>query len=170
MYSDNIIFFDGEFTSLDPNEGRLLSLALVKPNGESLYLELDPGDAPFDPWVLENVTPYFTGDTVSDEEAVKQIKAFVGSGLPYLMAKVNQFDWIFLAKLLGLMKRGEETVFLWLPIDFASILYARGIDPATPSEQLAEKLGVELPEGYQNHHALSDAQLLRLLYQKLAEE
>ena len=49
MVSDIVIFFDGEFTTLDPTTGRLLSLALVKPSGEYLYLELEIGDAPVPP-------------------------------------------------------------------------------------------------------------------------
>jgi len=119
---------------------------------------------------LENVIPYLSGDLVSDEEAREQIKAFVGDSRPYLVAKVNQFDWIFLAKLLGLMKRDEHTIFYWIPIDFATVLFDRGIDPAKPSEQLAEKLNIEMPPGYTNHHALSDAQLLRLLYNETIKQ
>ena len=170
MYSDNVIFFDGEFTSLDPNNGRLISLALVRTNGESLYLELDPGDAPIDPWVVDHVMPYLSGAMITDEEAKKKISKFVGKSQPFLVAKVNQFDWIFLTKLVGLSKKdGGGGIFQWIPIDFASLLFDRHIDPTTPSTHLAKELGAGIPEGYQYHHALSDALLLRVLYQKLAE-
>ncbi len=40
-FSENIIFFDTEFSSLNPYEGEILSIGLVKPNGEELYLELE---------------------------------------------------------------------------------------------------------------------------------
>lgn len=170
MYSDNIIFFDGEFTTLDPDEGQLLSLAFVKMDGSSLYIELDIADAPVHPWVTENVMPYLEGKKVSKENAIAQIKEFVGGGNPFLVAKVNQFDWIFLAKLMGLQQRETKTTFHWIPIDFATILFDRGIDPAKPSEQLALDMGIDMPEGYQNHHALWDAQLLRLQYMHIAQQ
>ena len=169
MFSDNIIFFDGEFTTLDPTTGRLLSFALVRPNGEYLYLELEVGDAPVHPWTAEHVVPFLTASKVSDEDARQKIRAFVGGAKPFLVAKVNQFDWIFLTKLLGVQKKDEGgDIFYWLPIDFASLLFDRGINPSTPSTQLAKDLGAEIPDGYHEHHALSDAQLLRALYLKFA--
>ncbi len=169
MFSDNIIFFDGEFTTLDPTEGRLLSLALVKPSGEHLYLELEVGDAPVHPWTAEHVMPLLTAPKVSDDEARQKIRAFVGEGRPTLVAKTNQFDWIFLAKLIGIQKKDEGgDIFNWRPIDFSSLLFCRDIDPATPSSVLAKDMDVEIPEGHREHHALSDAQLLRSLYLKFA--
>lgn len=169
MFSDNVIFFDGEFTTLDPTTGRLLSLALVKPSGEYLYLELEIGDAPVHPWTEEHVIPLLTAPKISDEEARQKIRAFVGEGRPFLVAKTNQFDWVFLAKLIGIQKKDEGgDIFNWRPIDFTSVLFDRGIDPGQPSTQLAKELGADIPEGYREHHALSDAQLLRALYLKLA--
>lgn len=41
FYSENIIFFDTEFTHLDVEIGELLSIGLAKNTGEELYLELD---------------------------------------------------------------------------------------------------------------------------------
>lgn len=169
MFSDNIIFFDGEFTTLDPTTGRLLSLALVKQSGEYLYLELETGDAPVHPWTEEHVVPLLTASKISDEEARRKIREFVGGAKPFLVAKVNQFDWIFLTKLMGVQKKDEGgDIFYWLPIDFASLLFDRGIDPSRPSTQLAKDLGADIPDGYREHHALSDAQILRVLYFKLA--
>ena len=40
-FSDNIIFLDAEFSTLDPYEGEILSIGLVKLNGDNLYLELE---------------------------------------------------------------------------------------------------------------------------------
>jgi hypothetical protein len=40
-YTDNLIFYDSEFSSLDPYEGEILSIGMVKPNGQELYLELE---------------------------------------------------------------------------------------------------------------------------------
>ena len=169
MFSDNVIFFDGEFTTLDPTTGRLLSLALVKPSGEYLYLELETGDAPVHPWTAEHVVPLLTAPKISDDEARQKIREFVGDGRPFLVAKTNQFDWIFLAKLIGIQKKDEGgDIFNWRPIDFTSILFGRGIDPSQPSTVLAKDMGVDIPENFREHHALSDAQMLRALYLKFA--
>ena len=167
MFSDNVIFFDGEFTTLEPTTGRLLSLALVKPSGEYLYLELETGDAQVHPWTAEHVVPLLTAPKISDDEAREKIRAFVGDGRPFLVAKTNQFDWVFLAKLIGIQKKDEGgDIFNWRPIDFTSILFGRGVDPSTPSTVLAKEMGVDIPENFREHHALSDAQLLRALYLK----
>src|SRR4030066_1628453 len=40
-FSDNIVFLDTEFSSLDPYKGEILSIGLVKMNGDGLYLELE---------------------------------------------------------------------------------------------------------------------------------
>lgn len=40
-YSQNLIFFDTEFSSLDLDRGEILSLGFVKMNREALYLEVD---------------------------------------------------------------------------------------------------------------------------------
>ena len=39
-YSGNIVFLDTEFSTLDPYNGEILSIGLVKMNGEELYVEL----------------------------------------------------------------------------------------------------------------------------------
>jgi hypothetical protein len=56
----NLIFFDSEFSSNDPVTGEILSLALIKPTGEELYLELEfSGDV--SSFVRSHVLPYLTG-------------------------------------------------------------------------------------------------------------
>jgi hypothetical protein len=37
-YSDNIVFVDTEFSGLEHYLGELISIGLVKPGGEELYL------------------------------------------------------------------------------------------------------------------------------------
>ena len=56
-YSDRIIFFDTEFTDLNAKTGELLSIGLIKYNGEELYLELESTATPH-PWVVEHVLPF----------------------------------------------------------------------------------------------------------------
>lgn len=160
-YSDNIIFFDTEFTHLDPKIGELLSIGMVKSSGEELYLELEYSVKPH-PWVVEHVLPYLNGTKVSREEACRQLRAFVGEGHPYLMAYVNQFDAIYWYELFGDPK--EHPAF-WIPIDFASILFGAGYDPNSMGiDSFFETLGIDKSK-YNTHNALDDAKLLAETYQ-----
>lgn len=55
-FSDNVIFVDTEFSSLNPYKGEVLSIGLVKINGEELYLELEyQGEV--DDWPKQNILP-----------------------------------------------------------------------------------------------------------------
>lgn len=166
-FSDNIIFGDAEFTSLDPITGEILSFALVKPSGEEFFVELKiPENTPVDPWVTEHVTPLLSGEKVSREEACKRIRAFVGNSNPFLMTYVNQFDVVFLHKLFGL----NQWPFRWLPLDFASILFSAGYDPEKlfdADKALSHALDVPRSEAHRMHEALNDARLLRDIYGKL---
>ena len=84
-YSDNIIFLDTEFSSLDPYKGEILSIGLVKLSGEELYLELEH-NGPVDLWVAENIIPDLKGQKISRKEALKKIKKFIGNQKPYIVA------------------------------------------------------------------------------------
>lgn len=165
MYSTNIIFFDTEFTDLDPKIGSLLSIGMIKYTGEELYLELEY-DGPMHPWVKKNVIPKLTEKKVSREDAKKKLRKFVGNGKPYLVAYVNQFDAIYWYELFGSPK--DHPAF-WIPIDFASILFAHGYDPnSMGKKKFFDMLGVE-QEKYALHNALDDTRLLRDLYMRFLE-
>src|SRR3990167_10398398 len=111
-FSDNIIFVDTEFSSLDPYKGELLSVGLVKLTGEELYLELRH-NGEVDAWVKENILPTLIAKKVSRYQATLQIQEFVGSARPFMVSYVNQFDAIYLYKLIGT----KDCPFFWLPID-----------------------------------------------------
>jgi len=163
MYSDNIIFFDTEFTDLNARTGELLSVGMVSFDGtRELYLEFDY-DGPVHPWVEKNVFPTLTEDRkYSKKEAEKEIREFVGDSKPYLMAYVNQFDSIFWYDLMGSPK--DTNPVFWIPIDFASILFARGFDPNSfARHDFFDTLGID-KSVYSLHNALSDAQMLRDVY------
>jgi len=166
MFSENIIFFDGEFTSLDPYRGEILSAAFVKPSGEELYLEIERDRALSDAWVTENILPMLDGNPVSPKEACDRIREFIGKGSPYLVSYVSHFDTVFLHKLFG----DTERPFSRYPIDFASMLFTNGFDPGNLLENdrvLSELLGIEPSASHRMHHALNDARLLRDAYEKL---
>lgn len=162
-FSENIIFIDTEFSTLDPYQGEILSIGLVKASGEELYLELEY-DGPVSDWVKKNILPILTGQKISREEAKKQIEKFVGDSKPFMVGYVNQYDTIYLYKLFGV----ENQPFYWLPIDFASILFSAGKNPDEILE-FAEELKIDIGK-YKQHNALDDARLLREVYLKYFEE
>jgi len=167
MQDKEIIFLDTEFSSLDPYKGEILSIGLVKENGEELYLELEHNDE-IDDWVKKHIIPKLKGEKVSREEAKEKIKKFVGKKKPIMMAYVNQFDAIYTYKLFTI----EGNPFFWMPIDFASILFAHGFDPSEyydKQKQFAKKFGINA-EKFTQHNALDDARLLREVYTKLKSE
>lgn len=156
-FSENVVFLDTEFSCLDPYKGEIISIGLVKPGGEELYLEIEH-DGELSPWVVENVVPLFTGPLVDRDEAVRRVSAFVGDGKPYMVTDVGGFDAVYLYKLFGV----EGHPFHWLPIDLCSVQFALGVDP----EDLSGKFGLDLT-GYRQHHALDDARVLREVYLRL---
>lgn len=159
-----LIFVDTEFSSLDPYKGEILSIGLVKEKEEELYLELKY-DGEVDEWVRGNIIPNLKQEKVTREEAKKKIKEFIGDKKPYLVAFVNQFDVVYLHKLFG----KEDFPFFWIPIDFATLLYAKNIDPEEyykNQREFIKKLGIN-PDKYTQHNALDDAKLLREVYLKL---
>lgn len=158
-FSDNIIFLDTEFSDLDPYKGELLSMGMVKPGGEELYLEIDY-EGEVNDWVRRNVIPHLTGPKLSRSEARSKIREFVGGSEPYLVSYVNQFDAIYWYKLFGM----DDHPAYWIPIDFASILFGLGIDPTKYSSQkFLSELGIDGSK-YKKHNALEDAKLLREIY------
>jgi hypothetical protein len=168
-FSQNIIFFDTEFSSLDLNRGEILSLGFVKMNGEELYLELDfKGEA--DKWPEENILPSLNKEKVTPDEAVRKIEEFISNDKPYLMAYINQFDMAYFYKLFGLNNFNER--FNWIPIDFASVLFAMNINPEILVERekgFFDNMGIDLTE-YHQHNALDDAKLVRGVYLRLSHD
>jgi DNA polymerase III epsilon subunit-like protein len=167
FFSHDVVFFDTEFSSLNPYKGEILSLGMVKPDGSELYLELEyEGD--YDPWVRQHLLHTLTAAKVSRAKAAEQVQAFVGPGKPRAVAYVNQFDTLYLHKLLGGV---EGSPFYWIPVDFAAMLFALGYDPEHYYRQdstFFQKLGVD-PANFTQHNALDDARLLQATYLALAE-
>jgi len=171
-FTDNVIFYDAEFTSLDPNKGEILSIGMIKITGEELYLEIEYDKSDLSDWVKEHVLEFLSGDTVSKEEARKQVAEFIGKKDPYLVSYVNQFDTIYLHKLFEI---GDESIKNipqhWIPLDFASVLFGLGANPEVKYKELREEMekSGKIPEDYVKHHALSDARMLKEVYVHLVE-
>lgn len=169
-YSKNIVFFDAEFSDFDLVKGEIISLAMVKMDGKSLYLELEH-NGEVSPWVKKHVMPFLNKKKVSREEAIKQIWKFVGEDKPYMISHVNQFDAVFFYKFLGASGGKEKNPFCYIPIDFANLLFFTGQNPAhyfSRIEKIKEELGLDLKK-YRKHHALDDAKKLREVYLKFVK-
>lgn len=169
-YSQNIIFLDTEFSTLNPYEGEILSVGLIKMNGEEWYAELEYSEAECEEWVREHVLPKLKGKKISREEAKKQFTEFIGDSKPYIISYVVHYDSIYLHKLFW----PEKCPFHWIPLDFASFLFAYGINPEDfhyqdKKTQFLKELGLDLRD-YETHNALGDARLLRNTYLRLLEK
>ncbi|MBI4134942.1 MAG: hypothetical protein HY471_02460 [Candidatus Sungbacteria bacterium] len=171
-FSDNLIFWDTEFSTLDPYKGEIISLGMVKMTGEKLYLELEH-EGECSQFVEEHVLPHMTGTKVSRESAKQSIIQFLGEGRPFLMSYINVYDAIYLLKLFN--PGGESTKdapFHWIFLDFASMLFAVRRDPSVFSGKRTSVLGLTAEFGidasqYREHHALDDAERLRDIYLKI---
>ncbi len=162
LFSKNLIFVDTEFSTLDPYKGEILSIGLVKLNGEELYLELEYGGDVSD-FVEKHILPTLSKNKVSREDAKTKIREFVGDEEPYMVGLINQYDTLYFYKLFGV----SEQPLYWIPIDFASILFAEGYNPEKYLK-FAKSLGINT-NGYPPHHALYDAKLLREVFMKFFE-
>jgi len=166
-FTDNLVFYDSEFSSNDPYKGELLSVGMIDYVGNELYLEIDHAGE-VSPWVKENILPTLKQKKVSRKEAVREIEKFVGKGKPYLVSHVYLYDVVYLHKLFN-SKDINDLPFYWVPIDFPSILFGLGLDPYSlrKDDTLMRKVGVDLIKFKHTHNALADARLLREVYLKM---
>jgi hypothetical protein len=92
------IFFDTEF--IDDKSGLLLlSIGLVKDNGQSYYAEVAETDRSMcNEWVQQNVLPLMQGPVKSKYQIAREIAEFVGPN-PEFWAYFAAFDWVLLCRL-----------------------------------------------------------------------
>jgi len=166
----NIIFVDTEFTDLDPYKGEILSIGIVKLNGEELYIELEhKGET--SAWVKRNIIKMLDGLKFSREQAVVQIQEFLGDTQPFMVGFVDNYDVIYLTKLFGV----GNLPFKWMTVDFASVLFAMGTNPVKfqqdheSAKTFYKTLGIDTKK-FKHHHALDDARLLREVWLKITSK
>lgn len=83
------------------------------------------------------------------------------------MSYVNQFDAIYWYQLFDSPK---DHPAYWIPIDFASILFAYGYSPnSLGKDNFYKELGIDNKK-YNTHNALDDARLLAEVYKRFIEE
>lgn len=173
VFSDNIIFVDTEFSTNDLAVGQLLSVGMVKMNGEELYLELE-FEGETSEFVKSHILPTLTQKKLTKEEARERILKFVGDSRPFMMGKVIYFDASYWSKYFFDKNNPKELIppFFWIPIDFTALLFANGMDPESLSiskgkaQELCSRVGIDISK-FHIHNALDDAKLLREIYIKL---
>ena len=166
-FSDDVVFFDAEFTGHDIMRDQLMSIGMVSLDGErEMYFELEYDEGNVNEWVKEHVVPYLTQEKISRDEACERIKKFCGRSEPHLVATVNHYDMAFWHKLFA----GKKEPIHSIPIDFASMLFAVGLTPAREidgeKKNFYAQFDINLND-YKMHNALEDARLMRELYIKL---
>jgi len=109
--------------------------------------------------------PFLTGEKIKKEDARIKLWEFIGKRKtkPYLMSYVNQFDAIYWYQL---FEDPKEHPAFWIPLDFASILFACGRDPEDMrKDSFFAELDIDKSQ-YIQHNALEDARMLKEVYNK----
>lgn len=150
------IWFDTEFIE-DGKTIELLSIGMVREDGEALYRESDWADhTRASSWVAKNVLPKLRGGkiVVDKKQMVSDIVQFVGEK-PEFWAYYADYDWVALCQLFGTM--------MDLPKDWP--MYCRDV------KQLCDSLGnPKLPDtGTREHDAMFDAMWTREAWEFLQE-
>lgn len=139
------IWFDTEFYE----NGRtieLISIGAVTESGAEFYAEAEEFSwVGADPWLVENVLPHLTGQTLPRSKIATRFLEFVRSNTDYpeFWAYYADYDWVVLCQLFGRM--------IDLPDKFP--MYCRDL------KQEMDRLGIKkspIPQT-QEHHALADA-------------
>lgn len=141
------VWFDTEFIE-DGKTIDLISIGLVREDGQELYLESDDVDwRKASQWVLENVHPHLTGENKFTRKTIAAlIQKFVGDE-PKFWAYYADYDWVVLCQLYGTMMQ--------LPKGWP--MFCRDLGQAldgVPREEVPQ-------QGKGEHHALSDARWVR---------
>ena len=146
------IWFDTEFIE-DGKTIDLISIGMVREDGETLYLEnayCDKDRA--SDWVKENVFPHLSGPLCTRNRIAREVKEFAGKS-PEFWAYYADYDWVVLCQLYGTMMDLPEGWPMYCR-DFKQHLDDRG-NPSIEKQS----------EG--QHNALSDALWVKNAHQSL---
>lgn|SRR5690606_34343022 len=92
---------DTEFIDT-PTCSALISLAVLREDGEWRYFEFDYPKEELTPWLLENVVPHLTMEPPTTfAEAASDIAAFVGRDVPEFWCYYGAYDWYWFCRLWG---------------------------------------------------------------------
>lgn len=176
------LFLDTEFSGLH-QKSTLISLAIVEREDAYLYVEFDDFDKKqISPWVEENVIAHLSFKENSlQKDAEKwigrgnstEIRTFVQDYLSQfekveIWSDVGMYDWVLFCNLFGDAFSIPNNVF-FIPFDMATAFKINGIDPNVKREEWVKADNSEVFNNLKlpQHHALKDAQILRLCYKKI---
>ena len=146
------IWFDTEFIE-DGHTIDLISIGMVREDGEVLYLQNDDADmSKSSQWVKDNVIDKLDASWVSRSSIKDAVRSFAGND-PEFWAYYADYDWVVLCQLYGTM--------MDLPKGWP--MYCRDV------QQLCDMLGgPELPKhGNDEHNALADARWTKTAWEYL---
>lgn len=161
-----MIFIDCESAGL---RGQIFAAAMINPDGSTLFNGFYRHiDLQSNSWLRENVEPNLSGVEYPDRETflaatneawseARSNKIF--SAVAHMGSPVESN---FFQQLYEVGQMGEFNGPYPLH-DTAPLIYQAGYDP-TSEQDFATAAGIELPEEYKPHCALSDAQLTRLVW------
>ena len=180
------LFFDTEFTGLTQNAS-LISLAIVDENDRTFYAEFTDYDpSQITDWLAENVLANLILDAegedstesatlvkgtkkVVTESLTNWLSAYQTSGCQFV-ADVLMYDWVLFAELFGGALNLPGYID-FIPLDFSTVLFCRGIDVHTPRIDLLDageqEILRKISPAPAMHNALYDAYLLRLCFGKM---
>ena len=177
------IFLDTEFTNLGQS-AQLISIGLVG-EGDALFYgeftDYDPEEAT--PWVREHVLPLLSGnrlsragfahkrptmlvqgDTFSISRSLRSwFSQWGGPKSVQIWADVLAWDWVLFCEVFGGAFFIPEQIH-YMPMDLATLLWSKGIDPDTTREELGQVQWSHPKLHLAKHHALYDALLEREVF------
>lgn len=178
------VFLDTEFTGLRPDT-TLVSVGMVTEDGSARYAELtDYRRDHIDEWLQENIIDNLVLSDMPDQSwrrpssdflcfrgssayVANQLSSWLGAlGECRVVSDVYAYDWTLLLKLIGELPKNVH----YIPLDLASIAWARGIDPDFSRSSMAEAFGyLEVPELVSGleHNALYDACVQRACFKAM---
>ena len=169
------IFLDTEFTGLH-QQSSLISIALIAETGEDFYGELTDFDIKnINPWVKENVLPQLNENNASNiikgtqKEIAKAIKEWLiqfsnEASSIQIWADCYAWDWILFCELFGGAFEIPSSIH-YMPMDLATLFDIKTGKPDTSrfdfvKNEISDKNWIQ-------HHALHDAKVEKLCYDKL---
>jgi hypothetical protein len=84
-----------------PQGSALISLGLVREDGEGRYWEFNFPHEWITPWLAENVIPHMDGGWVEPQEAAREICEFIGNDKPEFWCYFGAYDWYWFCRLFG---------------------------------------------------------------------
>lgn len=176
------IFLDTEFTSLTQN-AQLISIAMVADSGETFYaLSTDFNPSKVSDFIRKEVLPFIRiGNPTDDPQNMRVIDTnrniahAIRSWLKQfgeeknsiqIWADVSHYDWVLFCDIFGGALNIPQQIH-YMCMDLATLLYAKGYDFNIRRTDLLSK--TEIPDDYNIHNALSDAQIGMVILKKLIE-